>query len=56
MTIQKTDEEEVVWSAIRYLDPDNQAKDRMSEVATVFGLFGFVITVMVWVLLCFRGL
>jgi hypothetical protein len=55
MTNQKTDEEEV-WSAIRYLDPDLKEQDRVSKIATAFALLILVIMVVIWALLCFRGL
>jgi hypothetical protein len=52
---EKIDEEEV-WSAIRYLDPDEREKDKEANTATVIA----VLTVLaiaeyaVWVLLEFR--
>jgi hypothetical protein len=60
-TTSKDTNEAEVWSAIRYLDPDEVAKgrmgnDRVSKIATVMTLFVFVIIMVVWVMLCFRGL
>jgi hypothetical protein len=59
-TARDTTEAEV-WSAIRYLDPDEVEKgrmenDRVSKIATIIALFVFAIIMVVWVVLRFRGL
>ena len=54
MEDEKVDEEEV-WAAIRYLDPDGQEKDRVSNTATLIAILAFLLIVCsVWVLLWFR--
>jgi hypothetical protein len=49
-----------IWSAIRYLDPDEVKKgrvedDRVSKIATVMTLFVFAVMIVVWLVLCFQG-
>jgi type IV secretory pathway component VirB8 len=61
MEDEKIEQGQEVWSAIRYLDPDEVKKDRVendriSKIATVMTLFVFAIILVVWVMLCFRGL
>ena len=56
MEEEKIEQEQEVWSAIRYLDPDEVEKDRVSKSATVITLLVFVMIMVVWVMLCFRGL
>ena len=56
MEEEKIEQEQQVWSAIRYLDPDEVEKDRVSKSATVITLLVFVMIMVVWVMLCFRGL
>ncbi len=54
MEDEKVDEEEV-WSAIRYLDPDEQEKDREANTATLIAVLALLLIVCsVWVLLWFR--
>jgi predicted nucleic acid-binding Zn ribbon protein len=56
MEDEKIEQGQEVWSAIRYLDPDEMGKDRVSKIATEITLFLFVIIMVVWVMLCLRGL
>ena len=61
MADEKIEQGQEIWSAIRYLDPDEADKgrvetDRLSKIATVVTLFVFAIIMSVWVMLCFRGL
>jgi hypothetical protein len=61
MADEKIEQGQEIWSAIRYLDPDEADKsrvetDRLSKIATVMTLFVFAIIMSVWVMLCFRGL
>jgi hypothetical protein len=44
-----------IWSAIRYLDPDEREKDKEANTATIVAILALVLTVGgVWVLLWFR--
>jgi hypothetical protein len=44
-----------VWSAIRYLDPDEQDKDREAKSATIISVLALLLTVCaVWVVLWLR--
>ena len=44
-----------VWSAIRYLDPDEQDKDREAKSATIISVSALLLTVCaVWVVLWLR--
>jgi len=44
-----------VWSAIRYLDPDEQDKDREAKSATIIAVLALLLTVCaVWVVLWLR--
>ena len=50
----KIDKEEV-WSAIRYLDPDEREKDKEANTATLMAVLALLLIVgSVWVLLWFR--
>jgi hypothetical protein len=50
----KIDKEEV-WSAIRYLDPDEREKDKEANTATIMAVLALLLIVgSVWVLLWFR--
>jgi hypothetical protein len=50
MEDEKIDEEEV-WSAIRYLDPDEGEKDRETNTATIIAILAILLIVSgVWVL------
>jgi hypothetical protein len=50
----KIDKEEV-WSAIRYLDPDEREKDKEVNTATIIAVLALLLIVGgVWVLLWFR--
>jgi hypothetical protein len=51
---EQVDQEEV-WSAIRYLDPDEQDKDREAKSATINAVLALLLTVCaVWVVLWLR--
>jgi hypothetical protein len=51
---EQVDQEEV-WSAIRYLDPDEQDKDREAKSATRIAVLALLLTVCaVWVVLWLR--
>lgn len=56
MEDEKIEQGQDVWSAIRYLDPDEAGKDQVSKIATVVILFVFVVIMVVWVTLSLRGL
>jgi hypothetical protein len=48
-------DKEVVWPAIRYLDPDEREKDNEANTATMIAVLAvLVIAGAVWVLLWFR--
>jgi len=52
--MKKIDEEEV-WSAIRYLDPDEREKDKGAKTATILAILALLpIIGSVWVLLWLR--
>ena len=54
MEDEKIDKKEV-WSAIRYLDPDEREKDKESNTATLMAVLALLLIVgSVWVLLWFR--
>jgi len=54
MEDEKIDKEEV-WSAIRYLDPDEGEKDKEANTATIIAILALLLIVGgVWVLLWFR--
>jgi hypothetical protein len=54
MEDEKIDKEEV-WSAIRYLDPDEREKDKEANTATIIAILALLLIVGgVWVLLWFR--
>lgn len=53
---EKTDHEQEIWSAIRYLDPGEQDHDRAGKIATVVTVLTLLLIAIVWILLCFRGL
>jgi hypothetical protein len=56
MEHEKVDHEEV-WSAIRYLDPDERDKDRKARSATITAALALLLTVCtVWVVLWLRTL
>ena len=51
---EKIDKEEV-WSAIRYLDPDEREKDKEVNTATIIATLALLLIVSgVWVLLWLR--
>jgi hypothetical protein len=51
---EQVDQEEV-WSAIRYLDPDEQDKDREAKSTTIIAVLTLLLTVCaVWVVLWLR--
>jgi len=51
MEREQVDQEEV-WSAIRYLDPDERVKDREAKSATIIAILALLLTVCaVWVVL-----
>jgi len=53
MKEEKVDEE--VWSAIRYLDPDEQEKDKETNLASVIATLAILIILgSVWFLLWLR--
>ena len=56
MQDEKIDKEkEEVWSAIRYLDPDEREKDKEANTATMIAMLAVLVIVgVVWVLLEFR--
>lgn len=50
---EQVDQEEI-WSAIRYLDPDGRVQDREAQSATMIAVLGLLLTVcavgvLVWV-------
>ena len=54
MEDEKIDKEEV-WSAIRYLDPDEREKDKEANTATIIAVLALLLIIgTVWVLLWFR--
>jgi len=54
MEDEKIDKEDV-WSAIRYLDPDERQKDKEVNTATIIGTLALLIIVGgIWVLLWLR--
>jgi hypothetical protein len=54
MEDEKIDKEEV-WSAIRYLDPDQREKDKEANIVTIIAILALLLIVSgVWVLLWFR--
>jgi len=54
MKDEKIDEEEI-WSAIRYLDPDERGKDKECTAANIIAIMTLLLIVSgVWVLLWFR--
>jgi hypothetical protein len=54
MERERVDQEEV-WSAIRYLDPDERDKDREAKSATIIAVSALLLTVCaVWVVLWLR--
>ena len=53
MKDEKIDNEEV-WSAIRYLDPDEREKDKEANTAAVIAILAILLIIgSVWVLLWF---
>jgi hypothetical protein len=50
---EKIDKEEV-WSAIRYLDPDDGEMDKEANTATIIAVLALLLIVGVWVLLWLR--
>ena len=51
----ETIDKEEVWSAIRYLDPDEREKDKEVNTATIIATLALLIIVgSVWVLLWLR--
>jgi hypothetical protein len=53
MKDEKIDKEEV-WSAIRYLDPDERGKDKEANAATIIAILALLLIVGgVWALLWF---
>jgi hypothetical protein len=54
MEDEQLDQEEI-WSAIRYLDPDERDKDREAKSATIIAVLAVLVTVCaVWVMLWLR--
>ena len=54
MEDEKIDEEEI-WSAIRYLDPDEQERDKEVRIASVIATVAFLLIVGgVWFVLWLR--
>jgi heme/copper-type cytochrome/quinol oxidase subunit 4 len=54
MEDEQLDQEEI-WSAIRYLDPDERDKDREAKSATIIAVLAVLLTVCaVWVVLRLR--
>jgi hypothetical protein len=54
MEDEQLDQEEI-WSAIRYLDPDERDKDREAKSATIIAVLTVLLTVCaVWVVLWLR--
>jgi hypothetical protein len=52
--MEEIDKEEV-WSAIRYLDPDERENDKEANAATLIAILALLLTVGgVWILLWFR--
>jgi hypothetical protein len=55
MEDEMTDQKQEIWSAIRYLDPDEEDKARdIAAIITAVALL--LVALVVFVLLCFRGL
>jgi hypothetical protein len=51
----ETIDKEEIWSAIRYLDPDEGEKDKEANTATIIAILALLLIVgIVWVLLWFR--
>jgi hypothetical protein len=51
----ETIDPEEVWSAIRYLDPDERDKDKEAKSATIIGVLALLFTFcVVWVVLWLR--
>jgi hypothetical protein len=49
------DQRQEIWSAIRYLDPDEN--DKSGDIATIVTGAALLLAILVvWVLLCVRGL
>jgi hypothetical protein len=47
--------QEEVWSAIRYLDPDEADKDRKANTATIIGVLALLFIVFaVWIVIWLR--
>ena len=56
MENEQVDQEEV-WSAIRYLDPDERDKDREAKSATIIAVLALLLVICaVWVVLWLRVL
>jgi len=56
MENEQVDQEEV-WSAIRYLDPDERDKDREAKSATIIAVLALLLMICaVWVVLWLRVL
>jgi hypothetical protein len=54
MEDEMTDQRQEIWSAIRYLDPDEDDKARdIAAIITAVALL--LVALVVFVLLCFRG-
>ena len=54
MEDEMTDQKQEIWSAIRYLDPDEGDKARdIAAIITAVALL--LVALVVFVLLCFRG-
>jgi hypothetical protein len=54
MENEQVDQEEV-WSAIRYLDPDERDKDREAKAATIIAVLALLLMMCaVWVVLWLR--
>lgn len=54
MEDEQVDQDEV-WSAIRYLDPDKSAKDRQATSATIITVLALLLIICaVWVVLWLR--
>ena len=50
-------DQEQVWSAIRYLDPDERGKDREAKSATIIAVLALLLMICaVWVVLWLRVL
>jgi hypothetical protein len=53
---EKTDQEREIWSAIRYLDPDEKEKSRAGNVAAVIALLALLFVVCgLWFVLWLKG-